>query len=46
MCGKVKLKGIYNNKYNQKLPYFYFMTKWMVNNYFFVIKSVYSAFTC
>ena len=28
-----------NNKYNQKLQHIYVMTKWMVNNYFFVIKS-------
>ena len=27
-----------NNKYNQKLPDFLVMTKWMANNYFFVIK--------
>ena len=33
-----------NNKYNQKLPHFYVMTKWMANNYFFVIKSIYSHF--
>ena len=33
-----------NNKYNQKLPHFYVMTKWMANNYFFVIKSIYSYF--
>ena len=25
-----------NTKYNQKLPYFYVMTKCMANNYFFV----------
>ena len=35
-----------NNKYNQKLPHTYVMTEWMANNYFFVIKSIYSAFTC
>ena len=35
-----------NNKYNQKLPHIYVMTKWIANNYFFVIKSIYSAFTC
>ena len=23
-----------NNKYNQKLPHIYAMTKWMANNYF------------
>ena len=23
-----------NNKYNQKLPHIYVMTKWMANNYF------------
>ena len=23
-----------NNKYNQKLPHIYLMTKWMANNYF------------
>ena len=36
----------YNNKYNQNLPHFYVMSKWMANNYFFVIKSIYLAFTC
>ena len=35
-----------NNKYNQKLPHIYAMAKCMANNYFFVIKSIYSAFTC
>ena len=35
-----------NNKYNQKLPHIYVMTKWMANDYFFVIKSIYLAFTC
>ena len=35
-----------NNKYSQKLPHVYVMTKWMANNYFFFIKSIYSAFTC
>ena len=35
-----------NNRYNQKLPRIYVMTKWMANKYFFVIKSIYSAFTC
>ena len=35
-----------NNKYNQKLPHIYVMTEWMANNYFFVTKSIYSAFTC
>ena len=23
-----------NNKYNQKVPHIYVMTKWMTNNYF------------
>ena len=23
-----------NNKYNQKLPHIYIMTKWIANNYF------------
>ena len=35
-----------NKKSNWKLSHFYLMTKWMANNYFFVIKSVYLAFTC
>ena len=35
-----------NQKYNQKLPHFYVMTKCMANNYFLVIKSINSAFTC
>ena len=30
-----------NSKYNQKLPHIYVMTKWMANNYFFVIKSIF-----
>ena len=33
------------NKYNQKLPHIHVTTKWMTNNYFFVIKSIYSALT-
>ena len=35
-----------NSKYNQKLPHIYVMTKWMANDYFFVIKSIYLALTC
>ena len=35
-----------NQKYNQKLPHFYVMTKCMANNYFLVIKSINSTFTC
>ena len=35
-----------NNKYNLMLPHFYVMTKWIVNNFVFVIKSIYLAFTC
>ena len=31
-----------NSKYNLKLPHIYVMTKWMANNYIFVIKSIYS----
>ena len=27
-----------NNKYNQKLPHIYFVTKWMANKYFFCHK--------
>ena len=34
------------NKYNQKLLHIYVMIKRMANNYFFVIKSIYSALTC
>ena len=40
------LKIFDNSKYNQILPHVYVITKWMANNYFFVIKSIYSAFTC
>ena len=32
------------NKYNHKLLNFEVMTKWLGNNYFFVIKFVYPAF--
>ena len=28
-----------NNRYSQKLPHIYVMTKWMANNHFFVTKS-------
>ena len=35
-----------NQKYNQKLPHFYVMTKCMTNNYFLLIKSINSAVTC
>ena len=39
-CNSVieKFLVLYNNKYNQKPPHIYVMTKWMTNNYFFVIK--------
>ena len=30
--------------YNQKLLHIYVMTKWMANNYFFIIKSIYNVF--
>ena len=33
-----KFLVLYNNKYNQKPPHIYVMTKWMTNDYFFVIK--------
>ena len=35
-----------SNKYNQKFLYFHAMTKWMANNYFSIIKIIYSAFIC
>ena len=35
-----------NNKYNQKLPHFYVMTKWMANKYFLVRRCIYLAFDC
>ena len=32
--GFQKIHSLCNNKYNQKLPPIYVMTKWMANNYF------------
>ena len=32
-----------SNKYQQKFPHIYVVTKWMTNNYFFAIKFIYSA---
>ena len=40
ICGSNHSWLLDDNKYNQKLPHIYVMTKWMANNYFFVIKSV------